>query len=126
MDANSDFIPAVRLKNNPDGSSTYEKGKLPSLQSVTASSFWISRQTEDWEKDIHPAPRKQFVITLRGKIKFKVSDDSTFLIEPGIILLAEDTEGEGHSWTMEEGDLWERVYIPMEESSEALFVPDTV
>ncbi len=126
MDDNSDSVTAVRLKSNPDGSSTFENGKLAALKSFGASSFWISRQTEDWEKNVHPAPRKQFVITLKGKIRFKVSNESTFLIEPGIILLAEDTEGEGHSWTMEEGDQWERVYIPMDGSSEDFFVPDPI
>lgn len=120
---NSDFIPAVRLKNNPDGSSAFEKGKLPALKSINTSSFWISKHTEEWEKDVHPAPRKQYVVTLRGNVRFKVSDGSTFLIEPGIILLAEDTEGIGHSWEMED-QVWERVYIPMDENSADLFVSD--
>lgn len=125
MDHHTDFIEAVRLKSNSDGSSTFEKGKLPSLQEISVSSFWISRQTEDWEKNTHPAPRRQYVITLKGKVRFKVSDGSTFLLEPGIILLAEDTEGIGHSWEIEEGEKWERIYIPMDENSENLFVSDS-
>lgn len=124
MDHYSDFIAAIRLKSNSDGSSTFEKGKLPSLQEINVSSFWISRQTEDWEKNTHPAPRRQYVVTLKGKIRFKVSDGSTFLLEPGIILLAEDTEGVGHSWEIEEGEKWERIYIPMNENSENIFVSD--
>lgn len=125
MDHHSDFIAAIRLKSNSDGSSTFEKGKLPSLQAIHVSSFWISRQTEDWEKNTHPAPRRQYVVTLKGKIRFKVSDGSTFLLEPGIILLAEDTEGVGHSWEIEEGEKWERIYIPMDENSDNLFVSDS-
>lgn len=125
MDHHTDFIETVRLKSNSDGSSTFEKGKLPSLQEISVSSFWISRQTEDWEKNTHPAPRRQYVITLKGKVRFKVSDGSTFLLEPGIILLAEDTEGIGHSWEIEEGEKWERIYIPMDENSENLFVSDS-
>jgi len=125
MNYHTDFIEAVRLKSNSDGSSTFEKGKLPSLQAISVSSFWISRQTEDWEKNTHPAPRRQYVITLKGKVRFKVSDGSTFLLEPGIILLAEDTEGVGHSWEIEEGEKWERIYIPMDENSENLFVSDS-
>lgn len=125
MDHHLDFIAAIRLKSNFDGSSTFEKGKFPSLQAISVSSFWISRQTEDWEKNIHPAPRRQYVVTLKGKIRFEVSDGSTFLLEPGVVLLAEDTEGVGHSWEIEEGEKWERIYIPMDENSENLFVSDS-
>ncbi|MDF2551954.1 MAG: hypothetical protein K0R77_1229 [Chryseobacterium sp.] len=123
---NSDFIVAVRLKSNPDGSSTFEKGKLPTLKSINTSSFWISKHTEDWEEDVHPAPRKQYVVTLKGNVRFKVSDGSTFLIKPGIILLAEDTEGVGHSWEMEDDQGWERLYIPMDENSKDIFVSDEI
>lgn len=77
MDHHSDFIAAIRLKSNSDGSSTFEKGKLPSLQEISVSSFWISRQTEDWEKNTHPAPRRQYVVTLKGKIRFKDYYDIT-------------------------------------------------
>jgi hypothetical protein len=124
MDHHSDFIAAVRLRSNPDGSSTFELGKLPTLKPMSSEVFWISTVTEDWEKNVHPAPRRQYVITLKGKIRFSVSDGSTFLIEPGIMLLAEDTEGEGHSWEIEEGTSWERLYIPMTDSDNDFFVSD--
>ncbi|MCY0975924.1 hypothetical protein PGH12_13445 [Chryseobacterium wangxinyae] len=126
MENNSDFIAAIRLTTNDEGSCIFEKGKIPTLSSIKVSSFWISKHTEDWEKNIHPAPRRQYVVTLKGKIRFKVSDGSTFLIEPGVILLAEDTEGVGHSWEMEDEVAWERLYIPMNDTSENLFIPDSI
>ena len=124
MEQNSEFIEAIRLINGPDGSSFFETGKIPVLKPINTTSFWISNKTEEWEKDEHPAPRKQFVVTLKGIIRFKVSDGSTFIIEPGIILLAEDVEGKGHSWEIEEGEKWERIYIPVADNGESLFIPD--
>ncbi|MDC8102212.1 hypothetical protein [Chryseobacterium rhizosphaerae] len=120
----TEFIPAVRLLNNSDTSCTFEKGKIPSLKHIPTTGFWFSTKTEEWEKNAHVAPRRQYVITIKGNIKFKVSDGSTFIIEPGIVLLAEDVMGEGHSWEMVESKEWERLYIPMTENTEDFFIPD--
>lgn len=120
----SGFIPAIRLINTPDSSCTFEKGKIPTLKHMNTTAFWFSNTTEAWEKDEHPAPRRQYVITLKGNIRFKVTDGSTFMIEPGIILLAEDLEGKGHSWDMAEGTVWERLYIPVTDGTDDFFIPD--
>ncbi|MGK6342340.1 hypothetical protein ACMGDK_08885 [Chryseobacterium sp. DT-3] len=124
MEDTSEFISAVRLMNNPDGTSTFEKGKIPTLKPLNINTFWISTTVEEWEKVTHPAPRRQYVVTLKGKIRFKVSNGSTFLIEPGIILLAEDTKGEGHSWDMIGDEKWERLYIPIADHTEDYFIAD--
>lgn len=124
MEKNSEFIEAIRLITGNDGNSSFEKGRIPVLKPIKTTSFWISNKTEEWEKSEHAAPRKQYVVTLEGKIRFKVSDGSTFIIEPGIMLLAEDIEGKGHSWEMEEGERWVRIYIPIVDSGEDFFVPD--
>lgn len=124
MEQNKEFIEAIRLINGPDGSSIFEKGKIPVLKPINATSFWISNTTEQWEKSEHTAPRKQFVITLRGKVRFKVTDGSTFIVKPGVILLAEDVEGKGHSWELDEGEKWERLYIPVVDNGEGFFIPD--
>lgn len=118
-------IPAYRLISNPDGTSSFEKGSIPSLKHMNTASFWYSNKTEEWEKKTHTAPRKQYVITVKGKIKFKVSDGSTFIIEPGVILLAEDLKGQGHSWDMVHSNVWERLYIPITENSDDLFKPES-
>lgn len=118
-------IPAVRLINNPDGTCSFERGTIPTLKHMNTTTFWVSKKTEEWEKNAHPAPRKQYVITLKGKIKFKVSDGSTFIIEPGTILLAEDLKGKGHSWDMVNSKEWERLYVPIAEGADDLFVKNT-
>lgn len=117
-------MPAIRLINNADGTCTFEKGYIPTLKHTSTTTFWSSNKTEDWEKNAHPAPRRQYVVTLKGNIRFKVSDGSTFLIKPGVILLAEDLKGEGHSWEMVHSKSWERLYIPLQDGADDLFVAD--
>lgn len=119
-----EYIPAVRLINNSDGSCTFEKGRIPTLKHMNTSTFWISNKTEDWEKNAHPAPRRQYVITLKGNIKFKVTDGSTFIIKPGTVLLAEDLKGKGHSWDMVHSKEWERLYVPIAEDADDYFIAD--
>ncbi|MCA7012216.1 hypothetical protein LF934_06105 [Dickeya dadantii] len=116
-------IPAIKLITAPDNHSAYLKGSIPALEKIPSQKFWINNSVEEWEKNTHPAPRKQYVITLKGKLKFKVSDGSTFILSPGTVLLAEDINGEGHSWELVEGDEWVRVYIPMADNND-YFVAD--
>ncbi|WES91240.1 hypothetical protein [Dickeya fangzhongdai] len=116
-------IPAIKLITTPDNHSAYLKGSIPALDKIPAQNFWINNSVEEWEKNTHPAPRKQYVITLKGKLKFKVSDGSTFILSPGTVLLAEDTNGEGHSWERIDGDEWVRIYIPMTDNND-YFVAD--
>ncbi|MBI0439574.1 hypothetical protein E4659_11075 [Dickeya dianthicola] len=120
---NPSRIPAIKLITTPDNHSAYLKGSVPALEKISAQNFWINNSVEEWEKNTHPAPRKQYVITLKGKLKFKVSDGSTFILSPGTVLLAEDTNGEGHSWELIDDDEWGRVYIPMTSNND-YFVAD--
>ncbi|MFC4381371.1 MULTISPECIES: hypothetical protein [Chryseobacterium] len=123
-ETSTEFIPAIRLINNPDGSCTFEKGKIPTLKHMNTTTFWMSNKTEEWEKNAHPAPRRQYVITIKGNIRFKVTDGSTFMIKPGVVLLAEDLKGTGHSWDMVKSKEWERLYIPISENADDFFIRD--
>ncbi|WP_313384304.1 hypothetical protein [Chishuiella sp.] len=119
-------IRAIRLVSKADGSSSYEVGTIKTLQHLNTANLWFSNSVEDWEKDTHKAPRRQYVITLKGRIKFKVTDGSTFIVKPGTVLLAEDTTGKGHSWEMEDEDdnEWVRLYVPIVDGKEDFFVPN--
>ncbi|HLT18975.1 MAG TPA: hypothetical protein VKZ96_05915, partial [Thermomicrobiales bacterium] len=46
--------------------------------------------------DWHPAPRRQFVVTLSGEAEIEASDGEVRRIGPGTIMLAEDVTGKGH------------------------------
>jgi quercetin dioxygenase-like cupin family protein len=65
----------------------------------------------------HVAPRRQYVITLSGRLDFTTRDGETFSLAPGDVLLAEDTTGGGHEWRIMGADPWRRAYISLEEPS---------
>ncbi|EDM38056.1 hypothetical protein PBAL39_00537 [Pedobacter sp. BAL39] len=118
------YIRAYRLINTPDGGCTFEPGKLPTKMPMETGNFWIQNEIDEYEKISHPAPRNQYVVTLKGTLRFKVTDGTTFIIEPGIILIAEDTIGKGHSWELIEGETWERLYIPLAMNASDNFIPE--
>jgi quercetin dioxygenase-like cupin family protein len=47
---------------------------------------------QDW----HPAPRRQYVITLFGQGEIELSDGTKRRFGAGDIMLADDTAGRGH------------------------------
>lgn len=115
-------IPAIRLLKNSAGESYFEKGSVATDFKIKATEFWFANEIDAWQIGTHTAPRKQFVITLSGRLQFSTSDGLTFLLEPGIVLLAEDIKGEGHHWEMMEGhETWHRIYIPLVDEGELYF-----
>lgn len=117
------YLKAIRLINTDGEQCTFEVGKLPTKTHMAASHFFVQTEVDNEHKP-HPAPRTQFVITLKGKLRFTVSNGDTFVVEPGIILIAEDTKGPGHSWEILEGNTWERLYIPFAPGTNHGFVSD--
>lgn len=107
-------IPAIKLYSTPDHHAAFMRGTVPALHKIQSQQFWLSNSVEAWEQNTHPAPRRQYVVPLQGVLEFRVSDGSTFRLAPGTVLLAEDTQGEGHSWKIVSNDKeWVRAYIPM-------------
>jgi quercetin dioxygenase-like cupin family protein len=104
---------AFKLINTANDLSAFQEGTLPPLTQVEAGYFFAQTNIEEYQRHAHPAPRCQFVVTLKGKLRFTVSDGSSFIIEPGVILIAKDLAGEGHNWELIEGDEWHRIYIVM-------------
>lgn len=125
MQEKDNNIPAIRLLQNASGESYFEKGIIQTDLKIKSTEFWFANKIDSWQIGTHIAPRKQFVITLSGKLKFTTSDGLSFIVEPGIVLLAEDINGEGHTWEMIEGhENWHRIYIPIIDESEVYFVKD--
>jgi quercetin dioxygenase-like cupin family protein len=90
-----------RLYTGPDGQTHLEwmnlesHPELVSLQKAVGIQF---RSTEpgnflDW----HPAPRRQFVITLSGEVEIGLGDGTVHRFGPGHVNLAEDLSGQGHT-----------------------------
>lgn len=116
------YIKAIRLINLPDGGCSFEVGKIPNKTNIDVKTFFAQTHVDAYEKVPHAAPRKQYVVTLKGKLKFKVSNGDTFIVEPGVVLIAEDTQGKGHTWDLVDGDKWERLYIPLNDGAEDHFI----
>jgi hypothetical protein len=106
-----------RIFTGPDGLSHFEdiddgtagtgvpdpKGVIP------AEGVEFRRAPAGHVMDYHPAPRRQFVITLSGQAEIEASDGQVRRVGPGSIMLADDTTGKGHI-TRVVGDA-ERIYL---------------
>jgi quercetin dioxygenase-like cupin family protein len=79
-------IEAIDVERRPD----WLKG-LPTTQ--ISFRVWPKGEFLDW----HPAPRRQFVIILSGRLEIGCGDGSTQVFGPGDARLVEDTTGKGHT-----------------------------
>lgn len=73
--------------------------------------------TFDW----HTAPARQLVITLSGTLDFQTRAKQHFTLKPGVVLLAEDTSGGGHSWRLIDQEPWRRIYVVLGPGAEVPF-----
>ncbi|MBM4263129.1 MAG: hypothetical protein FJ145_17070 [Deltaproteobacteria bacterium] len=106
----------MRLYAGSDGQSHFEefdKAKAaPFLNDTKAATSYLIR--DDFAPHIvnfHCAPRRRFVITLRGSVKIGLGDGSNETFQPGDIFLAEDTTGQGHTATPTN---WIRLYVNLD------------
>ena len=95
----------IHLYTGPDGESHFEDIVIPVAnkwelglrsESVKAKKIMFQEQPDDYNSDWHPAPRRQFIITLEGEGEIEIGDGTKRRFKPGDILLAEDTTGRGH------------------------------
>lgn len=126
------MIRCVRIWTDDTGNSVFEAGHIElsdgergDALSVKTEARWVSfRETQpggsfEW----HDAPTRQLVITLSGRLEFETKDGACFTIDPGDVLLAEDTTGTGHSWKLNEREPWRRAYVILSPDADARFVP---
>ena len=89
-----------RMYTGPDGKSHWEEQTLaehPTLTKPQASAHIVfSEQPAGKFLDWHPAPRRQYVVTLSGESEIELDGGRKIRLGPGHILLAEDTTGQGH------------------------------
>ena len=94
----------VRIYTGDDGESHFEELEIPlaparygELSEMVEALGVIFRETPvGGALDYHPAPRRQFVITLSGAVEVQCGDGSVRRFGPGDIMLADDTSGRGH------------------------------
>ncbi len=95
----------TRVYSGDDGESHLEdlEVELQDLGPIGRVSTWteatgiLFRETDgDYALDFHCAPRRQFVINLDAAVEIEVGDGTRRILQPGEVLLAEDTSGRGH------------------------------
>ena len=65
-------------------------GQVSSMAIVAGDESWAGEEP-------HPAPARQYIVSLRGTVEVTGSSGETRRIGPGEVLLLEDTTGKGHS-----------------------------
>lgn len=92
-----------RIYTGQDGLSYFEDvdenpggGRPNPAEAIGAESLVFRHSAPGSSMDYHTAPRRQFVITLRGGAEIVASGGETRRVGPGSIMLAEDTTGKGH------------------------------
>ena len=112
----------TRVYTGSDGKSHFEdveielldKGPMGSISSLWSAKGVLFRKVSgDYDLDFHNAPRRQFVVNLTGAVESEVGDGAKRQLGAGSILLAEDTEGQGHISRSINGEPRECLFIPL-------------
>jgi len=61
----------------------------------------------------HPAPRRQYVVTLSGQVEIETGDGTIRRFGAGDVMLAEDTTGRGHITRVVGGQPRHYLFIPL-------------
>jgi len=94
----------IRLYTGNDGESHFEEidvefepmGDTETSSLEVASGSVFRRAPAGHVQDWHPAPQRQYVITLSGQAEIEIGDGTKRRFGPGDIMLADDTTGRGH------------------------------
>ena len=126
------MIRCVRLWTAEDGNSRFEEGTIDfsggergdvlSDKAVVSSISFRETETGGTYAP-HSAPTRQFVISLSGTVEVSTGSGRTVVMKPGDIMLAEDTQGTGHSWRLLGSDPWCRAYVIFADGASIPFQP---
>ena len=112
----------TRIYTGDDGESHFEDVQIPLksfgpgglLSEPVAATSVIFRETEsNYDLDFHPAPRRQYVVNLKGGVELETGSGDRRILGPGEILLAEDTTGRGHKSRAVDSEPRECLFIPL-------------
>ena len=95
----------VRLYSGSDGKSHFEEIELKfggdqpmkSTDMRKANSAVFRSAPAGLFLDRHPAPRRQYLVTLSGSWEIEASNGVKRVFKTGDVMLADDTTGEGHT-----------------------------
>ncbi len=90
-----------RMFAGDDGKATWETVELDSMtewtQGIDVTQIRYGSRAPGVMQDWHPAPQRQFVIILSGRLEIGFEDGSKKIFGPGDARLVEDITGKGHT-----------------------------
>ncbi len=86
----------TKLYTGKDGESHFEEIEVEIDKIQSADGILFRQSLPGTVQDWHPAPRRQYVITLSGQGEIEIGDGTVRRFGPGDIMLADDTTGRGH------------------------------
>ncbi|HWH80570.1 MAG TPA: hypothetical protein VNT76_24480 [Candidatus Binatus sp.] len=111
----------VRLYTGSDNESHFEdieieldiQGRMAASKLQAAHGIMFRSAAPDHLSPHHPAPRRQYVITLSGQVEIETGDGTIRRFGAGDVMLAEDTTGRGHITRVVGGRPRHYVFIPL-------------
>jgi len=90
----------VRVFSGDDGESHFEDVSPEEMAEIVnrvgAGDITLGLRTSPSFSDYHNAPRRQYVVNLKGSVEIETGSGDRRVLGAGSILLAEDTTGQGH------------------------------
>ena len=90
----------IRVFSGDDGESHFENLTLEQLVDLVNRSgegpINLGQRPSDFFYDYHPAPRRQYVVIMGGRVEVEVADGKKRELGPGDVLIADDLTGHGH------------------------------
>ena len=106
-----------RLYSGTDGESHLEEMDLSQHSDLTEAQLTANITFREWEVDHfidwHPAPRRQYIISLSGRVEIGLGDGTSVVYNPGDARLVEDTTGRGHTTRVIGSEPCIHVVIPL-------------
>lgn len=101
-------VSVIRLYTGSDGETHAEqisdttltadptRDGLEVSEPIKVTSLRFARTSPGWVRDWHPGERHQYIVNLSGKGEIEVSRGRKIALEPGTVILEEDSTGKGH------------------------------
>jgi quercetin dioxygenase-like cupin family protein len=99
----------TRLHTGKDGESHFEEIEVETNKLQAGEGIIFRHAPPGSVRNWHPAPRRQYVITLSGQGEIEIGAGAKRRFGPGDVMLADDTTGRGHI-TRVVGDM-PRLYV---------------
>lgn len=89
-ETHAEEITDVRL--TPDAA----RSGLEASDVIKVTGLQFARTSPGWVRDWHVAERHQYIVTLSGRGEIELVGGRKIALEPGSVILAEDSTGKGH------------------------------